>query len=470
MMSSFDQAKLIDESKELFRVLFPICRSITGEGVRKSLSILKKFVEFDLKEIPSGTPCYDWIIPDEWNINDAYVKDSQGNKIIDFNQNNLHVVSYSIPLNQTMSFNELDQHLHTLPNLSDAIPYRTSYYKKDWGFCMTHNQYKKMNRKEKYQVVIDSTLKPGRLNYGEFVLEGDSGFEFLFSTYCCHPSMANDNLSGLILWALLLRELKHQKTRHSYRFIVVPETIGSIAYLHNNEKEMKNVSGGFILTCTAGPNNFSYKKTFQNNHFIDQITLATLTDLRLEHTIYPFDIRGSDERQYSSPFFRIPMGTICRDKYHEFDFYHTSKDNLEFIKHHNLIEMLSLYSKIIENLEKTSLVDLNNAKTSETRSLTSSHIYRSLHPYCEPMLSKRGLYPSLGGSIRQNVIENKNVTDKSETELSDAINWVLFYADGVTSIEQISKICGISFDVLLKAANILIDTKLLERTDHKSIT
>lgn len=213
------------EVDDLLKRLFPICRSITGNGVRKTLSILKEITNFDIHEVSSGTKCYDWIVPDEWNINDAYVKNSSGKKLVSFQENNLHVVNYSIPIDKKMTFNELKNHLHTLKNLPDAIPYITTYYKKDWGFCITYNHYKNFHEDEIFHVLIDSSLKPGSLTYGEQMIKGDSGVEFLFSTSCCHPSLANDNLSGLVLWVLLLRELKMMKTRHTYRFVVSLETI-----------------------------------------------------------------------------------------------------------------------------------------------------------------------------------------------------------------------------------------------------
>jgi len=462
VFSEIDKEKIIEETKNLLNELFPICRSITGDGVRKSLSILKSIIDFEIKGIPSKTQCYDWTVPNEWNINDAYVKNSAGQKIIDFKKNNLHVVGYSIPINRTMSFSELDEHLHTLPKLSDAIPYRTSYYKQDWGFCLSQIEYEQMNKNDTYQVLIDSSLYPGKLNYGESIVKGISDHEFLFSTYCCHPSMANDNLSGLVLWALLLRILKNKKTIHSYRFIAVPETIGSISYLHKHQNEMKKILGGFILTCTGGPENFSYKQTYLENHLIDKTVQDTFKELTIDPIIYPFDIRGSDERQYSSPFFRIPIGTICKGKYHEYDYYHTSKDDLAFVDPENIVKTLFVYLKIIDNLEKTKSFSKNNANQNNMYHNSNSTIFKSLHPYCEPMLSKRGLYPTLGGSIRQKISSTKSSSD-IENDIFDAISWILFYSDGYTSINDISKKTKIPESVLNEAGKKLVNAKLLEK-------
>lgn len=343
--------RLVKEADELLHRLFPICRSITGDGVRQTLSILQKVSNFDLKEIRSGRPCYDWTIPEEWNIKDAYIEDSDGKRVIDFRISNLHVVSYSIPIDRKMDFGELRGHLHTLPGLPDAIPYRTSYYNRDWGFCLSYNQLKRMDNNKRYHVVIDSTLKPGSLTYGESLIKGSGKGEFLFSTYCCHPSLANDNLSGQVLWALLLRELRARKLKYSYRFLIAPETIGAIAYLSHNESAIKNLSGGFVITSVAGPGKFGYKHTYLGNHFIDKAVEENFNKSGIDYVSYPFDVNGSDERQYSSPYFRIPIGTICKDKYYEYDYYHTSLDDLDFISAENLVETLTLYLSTIDKIE-----------------------------------------------------------------------------------------------------------------------
>lgn len=442
---------IIKDSENLLKRLYPLCRSITGEGVRKTLKILQEIVEFEIHEIPSGTKCFDWIVPDEWNIFDAYILDSCGNKIIDFTKNNLHIVNYSSPFEGILSFNDLKSHLFTLPELPDAIPYRTSYYNFDWGFCMPHRQYLAMDPKEQYFVKIDTSLTPGSLTYGDSIIYGDSGYQFLISTYCCHPSLANDNLSGIILWTLLLREFKKRKMRHSYRFVIVPETIGSIAYLSLNESIMKQNDGGFVITTVAGPGQFGYKQSYQKNSIIDRVVYQTMKELCIDYVLYPFDINGSDERQYSSPFFRIPIGTICKDKYYEYPYYHTSLDNLDFISSSNLIQTLMIYIHTIENLEK-------------------NRTYRTLNPKCEPQLGKRGLYPKLGGQIKQSTsLLSKSIEKKYQLNENviitqkdiDLIGWLMFDSDGKTSLLDIAEKRGLSIRDLYYAADKLLLNNLI---------
>jgi aminopeptidase-like protein len=286
-----------------------------------------------------------------------------------------------------------------------------------------------MERGERYHVRIDSGLKPGFLTLGDTCIGGTSGTEFLISTYCCHPSLANDNLSGIVLWALLLRELKARKMRHSYRFVIAPETIGAIAYLAQNEPAMRRVSGGFVITTVAGPGAFGYKQSFRGNSIIDRVVYRTFKELDLEYIPYSFDINGSDERQYSTPFYRIPTGTICKDKYYEYPYYHTSLDNLGFISAENLVETLMLYLHSIEKLE----LDVT---------------YRSLNPWCEPQLGKRGLFPGLGGQIKQNVTISPEPAEKKyrlDEQLTitqkdiDMMVWIMFESDGKTSILDIAE-------------------------------
>ena len=421
---------LITEAEGLLEELFPICRSITGDGVRKTLARLAEVAEFDIKEIPSNTVCYDWVVPPEWNITAAYVKDSSGSKIIDFAENNLHLVSYSVPIRETMTYSKLEKHLHYLPEMPNAIPYRTSYYDRDWGFCLPYEQFQRLDKTADYEVVIDSSLTEGSMTYGEAFIQGQTNQEFLISTYCCHPSLANDNLTGPILWTLMLRELRTLQPLHSYRFIIVPETIGAIAYLAQNEEAMKALAGAFIPTTVAGPDGFGYKQSFLGDHLIDRVVRRTYEELDLAYTEYPFDINGSDEAHYSSPYFRIPVGTICKSKYYEYDNYHTSLDNLDFVSAEFLVDSLKLYLLAIEKLEINST-------------------FRSLNPYSEAMFGKRGLYPKLGGHIKQKAV-SKNIphsdrqykisTDQSMygNEL-DAMRWLMFYGDGNTPILDISE-------------------------------
>ena len=449
----------------LTKKLFPICRSITGNGVRQSLKILNDVSTFPTYEIPSGTKCFDWIIPDEWNIEDAFIENENGQKIIDFKNNNLHVLNYSTPVDTTLNFDELKNHLHTNPDIPDAIPYRTSYYKRNWGFCLSHNQFLKIDKTSDYHVVINSSLNSGSLTYGEFLIKGDSKSEFIFSTYCCHPSLANDNLSGMILWILLLKYLKEKKTKFSYRFLIMPETIGPIAYLSKHENHLSNISGGFVLTCLGGPSNFSYKSTFLENHRIDQIVQDTLDELKIQFQKFPFSIRGSDERQFSSPGFRIPMGVLCKDKFHEFDYYHTSLDNLDFISTDNILLSFFVYTRIIDSLEKLDEISVKPANPTLNNDISKSKfpIFKSKNPKCEPMLSKRGLYPNLGGSLKHSKNTLQSMLD-TEKNLELVLN-SLFYSDGETTIEKISLKSNLPEDELYECSKKLVDIDLLERND-----
>ena len=426
---------------DLLRRLFPLCRSITGDGVRQTLAILNEYADFAIKEYPSGTQVYDWTIPDEWNISDAYIADGSGARVVDFRENNLHVVGYSHPLRARMSFAELEPHLHSLPELPDAIPYRTSYYKEDWGFCLSEHQKSALDRDAEYEVVIDCKLEPGHLILADAVLEGTSGQEFLISAYCCHPSMANDNLSGLIAATLLYATLGKRRLRHSYRFLVAPETIGAITYLAHNEKQMKSSAGGFVLSCCGGPGPSGYKETFLGDHLIDRAIAQGFRDKGVEPVRYPFVPDGSDERQFSSPGFRIPVATITKDKYYEYDYYHTSLDGLDFVKAENIVVSYELYLAAIDILEGNRTV-------------------RSTQPHGEARLDRHGLYPRTGGSLNQRVDNGEN--KKAIENQVDLITWILFLADGGHDLLSIAERSGFSFDSVAAAADLLRERALLE--------
>ncbi len=451
-----DWEALTEQADSLLRHLFPICRSISGKGLRDTFHHLQQVAPFEIHEVPSGTACFDWVIPDEWNVREAYIEDLQGRRVIDFQASNIHLVNYSAPFEGELSFDELASHLYTLPDLPTAIPYRTTYYNRTWGFCLSHQQFRKLNRKVRYHIRVDTSLTPGALTYGETILHGSSGQEFLITTYACHPSLANDNLSGVVLWALLLSELRRHPVRHSYRFVIAPETIGALAYISQNESAVKGLKGGFVATTVAGPGPFGYKCTWQGNALIDRIVRLTFRDLDLKYTEYPFEINGSDERQYSTPGLRIPVGTICKDKYYEYPYYHTSLDNLDFISAASLVETLKLYLLAIEKLEQ-------------------NRTYLSLNPIGEPMLGKRGLYPKVGGSIKQKAADSstshleRSYTVDPENILYgnelDAIRWILFYADGKTPLLDIAEKTGLPMRQLFEVAEKLLAHKLLEVVD-----
>jgi aminopeptidase-like protein len=437
-------AELFDLTKRLF----PITRSITGNGVRESLKIVQEYVpDFKIREFPSDTPVYDWTIPKEWNIEEAFIADTNGHRIINFEDNGLHVMGYSTPINEKLSFGELLPHLHSLPNLPKAIPYRTSYFKEDWGFCLSQDQLNSFDQNAEYHVVIKATLEPGHLTLADSILNGTSDQEFLISTYCCHPWMANDNLSGIVVTTFLHRWLAQNQTRHSYRFVILPETIGAITYLAHNEVEMKNINGGFVISCCGGPGQISYKDTFLGNHLIDRAAKIAFRDAGVEPWLRPFAPDGSDERQYSMPAFRIPVATISKDKYYDYDFYHTSLDNLDFVTGDNLLQTLSLYIDCIKMLE-------------------CNATYKSLMPYCEPQLGKRGLYPQTGGAIKQSS-RDPNTTANVEAQV-DALTWVMFLADGSMDLLDMAERSNQPFSNLLKAAQDLIAHDLIQELPSKA--
>ena len=428
---------VISEIDHYLKRLFPITRSITGNGNRETLRILQEIVPLTIHEVPSGTQVYDWTIPDEWNIRDAWIAAPDGRRIVDFKDSNLHVVSYSEPIERKLTWEALRSHLYTHPELPDAIPYRTSYYKRGWGFCVTHEQYQELETlKGPFEVVIDSTLQSGSLTYGEYLLPGQSNQEMLISTYICHPSMANDNLSGMVMTAFLAREIiKLKRMKRGFRFIWVPETIGAIAYCALNEAAMKLIRIGLVVTCVGGPGRFGYKQSYDFNHSINAVIEEVFTEAHIDFLTYPFDIHGSDERQYSSQGFRINVTSITKDKYYEYPFYHTSLDDLSFVDSRNMVQNLKLYLKVIERLSQES-------------------VYQNRYPKCEVMLSKHQLYPVIGG---YQVPENEGLTEL------DLVLWLLWLCDGETGIYQIARHLGVTEDRLAPILDALCQKKVLER-------
>lgn len=405
-------ADLLAEIKAYLKRLFPICRSITGNGNRETLRILQELVPLTINEVPSGSTVYDWIIPDEWNIRDAWISAPDGRRIVDFNANNLHIVSYSEPQRGTFTWDELQPHLHIHSELPAAIPYRTSYYKRNWGFCLTMAQYRELEQLGgPFEVVIDSTLEPGSLTYGELLLPGKSKHEILLSCYICHPSMVNDSLSGVLLTAFLARDLMGRTNRrYSYRIVFVPETIGAIAYCAQNEATMQQIDTGLVITTVGGPGKFGYKQSFAKDHAINRLIEEVFAEAGVDYITYPFDIHGSDERQYSSQGFGINVATICRDRYYEYQQYHSSLDDFEFVNARQISETLSLYLHLIDKLE-------------------TRRIYRNRMPHCEVMLSRHDLYPTNGGALMP------EFGGRSELDL---ILWLLFMCDGKRSLADIS--------------------------------
>lgn len=373
---------------KLCKELFPINRSLTGKGIRETLNILQRELPtLNIFEVPSGTKCFDWTIPKEWNIKEAYIIDPDGNKICDFKDNNLHLVGYSIPVNQNMSLDELDKYLYSLPELPQAIPYITSYYKERWGFCISHNERVKLKDGE-YKVYIDSTLEDGSLTYGELLIKGKSKEEIFFSTYVCHPSMGNNELSGPTVLTYLAKYIQSLKNkRYSYRIIFIPETIGSIMYLSKNLEDMKkSIIAGFNVTCVGDNDEYSYLPSRDGNTLADKVALHVLKHMSFEFKQYSFLDRGSDERQYCSPGVDLPVCSIMRTKYGEFEEYHTSLDNLDYISSEGLNGAYAVYIRVIEALE-------------------NSYKYMSTN-LCEPQLGKRGLYPTISTKDTHETVKN----------------------------------------------------------------
>lgn len=413
---------------ELISVLFPITRSITGNGVRETLSILRQHIPLQVREVPSGTQVFDWTVPNEWNIRTAYVKNSAGEKIIDFMKNNLHVLSYSSPVSKTVSLSELKEHLFTDPLHPDWVPYRTSYYAENWGFCVSHAQYTGLQEGD-YDVVIDSSLESGHLTYGEYFIPGATSREILISTHICHPSLCNDNLSGIVLAVYLAKQVALLPRRYSYRFLFIPGTIGSITWLSLNEKRLPMIKHGLVAACLGDPGKFTYKKSRQGNAEIDRAVAHVLRSSGRDYEVQEFIPFGYDERQYCSPGIDLPAGCLMRTPHGRYPEYHTSADSLEFVRPECLSESLSLYQSVLDLLE-------NNRR------------YISLNQKCEPQLGKRGLYDAIGGQ-----------QGRKERQL--AMLWVLNLSDGQNTLLDIAERSGLAFTMIRDVAEILVENRLL---------
>jgi len=399
---------------QLLERLFPICRSITGEGVRASLAVLQEHIPLVIHEVPSGTRVFDWTVPKEWNIRGAYILDPEGRRIVDFAENNLHVVGYSVPVDTTVSLAELQEHLHSIPDQPDAIPYVTSYYEERWGFCLPHRQRCRLVD-GLYRVVIDSDLRDGSLTYGDLLIPGESEDEVLLSTYICHPSMANNELSGPVVTAWLAKWILSQPRRLSYRIVVAPETIGALTYLNLHLEHLKrHVVAGFVVTCVGDDGPFSYLSSRYATSLADRVALNILKSRRPEFVRYSFLERGSDERQYCSPGVDLPVVSVMRSKYGTYPGYHTSLDDLNFVSPAGLRGSFEVLRDCLRLLER-------------------NKVYRAT---CigEPFLSARNLYPTL--STRGLRADVKPMMD------------VLAYADGTTDVVSLRDIIDVPADDL----------------------
>ena len=432
---SFDKPLIDDVGAEMFALaanIYPFCRSITGNGVRQTLREVGAHIPLDIHEVPTGTAVLDWTIPREWNIRDACIKNERGEKIVDFNQSNLHVMSYSVPVQRRMSLAELKQHVYTLPDQPDLIPYRTSYYAENWAFCMPHRQFEAL-RDETYEVLIDSSLTEGHLTYGEYLHKGETEDEFLLSAHVCHPSLANDNCSGIALLTHLAKRISRLRTRYSYRFLFAPGTIGAITWLARNEDLAHRIKHGIVVSMVGDRGGPTYKKSRRGNTEIDRAMIHSLGHSGLTPTIEEFSPYGYDERQYCSPGFNLPVGLFSRSKFGAIPEYHTSADNLDFIRPEALGESYRLVSEAIGAIE-------------------GNGVYCNTVPKGEPQLGKRGLYGAIGG-------------DKDAAAANMAMLWILNLSDGTNSLLDIAERANLPFAVVQRTAKLLGDHGLLKPFD-----
>jgi aminopeptidase-like protein len=423
-----DTGAIGSEAYELMQRLFPLCRSLTGNGVRATFDVLAEHVALERTEIASGTEVFDWTVPDEWNIRDAYIAKPDGTRVVDFRDSNLHVVSYSEPVRARMSLEALRERLHTLPDQPDLIPYRTSYYNRTWGFCLSHRQLSELEPGE-YDVVIDSTLQPGNLTYAEVRLQGESDDEVLISTYVCHPSLANDNLSGIAVVTMIAKQLSQRQLRNSYRFVFAPGTIGPLSWLRGNLDGLDRIKHGLTVSCIGDSGGFTYKQSRRGNTGVDRAAALALRDCAAPHTIVDWEPWGGDERQFCSPGFDLPVGCLMRTPHGGFEGYHTSADSLDRISRDSLGESVRVCLDLIEVLE-----------TNQT--------FQNLSPRGEPQLGRRGLYRSTGGAV---------ATPDDER----ALLWVLNLSDGSASLAEVAGRSGLPYAVIARAAERLQQAGLL---------
>lgn len=431
-MAEFYKMKDLGQRMHAFIAqLYPICRSITGDGVRETLRLVREQIPIELHEVPTGAEVLDWTVPREWNIRDAWIKNAAGERLVDFRQLNLHVVSYSVPLRKRMSFGELKEHLFTVEGEPGLVPYRTSYYEETWGFCLSQNQLAQFQHGEEYEVCIESSLDPGNLTYGEYHLEGDTREEVLISCHICHPALANDNLSGIALAVELARSLANAPRRYSYRFLFIPGTIGSITWLAQNEERVSAIRHGLVLTNVGDVAPITYKKSRRGDAEIDRAFAHLLRHSGEPYQVIDFYPYGYDERQYCSPGFNLAVGTMMRSRHGTFREYHTSADNLDFVRPDALADSFSKVAAVLEILEH-------------------NRVYLNRHPKGEPQLGRRGLYEGLGAG-------------ESRRAQAIALLWTLNLSDGDHSLLAIAERAELPYAAIKTAAESLVAAELLRQ-------
>jgi aminopeptidase-like protein len=422
------------EMYELIRELYPICRSLTGDGVRRTLEIISREAPFELTEIPTGTQVFDWTVPPEWNVRQGWIADASGRRLVDFRDCNLHVLGYSVPVRARVSLEDLRPHLFTLPDRPAWIPYRTSYYDENWGFCLSHRNLESLAEGE-YDVCIDASLQDGHLTYAELLLPGASSTEVLISSYICHPSVCNDGLSGVALVTMLAKHLGSLPRRYSYRFLLSPGTIGPLAWLSRNEERLPLIRHGLVASCVGDSGMVTYKKSRRGNAEVDRAAVNVLRHAGNEYRIDEFQPWGGDERQFCSPGFDLPVGALMRTPPGEFDEYHTSADDLSFVQPEFLGDSFEKYLQVVQVLEGNGL-------------------YLNLHPKGEPQLGRRGLYRAISAGA------------PTSDELAErALLWVLNLSDGAYSLLDISERSDLPFQLIREAADRLLGQDLLRELD-----
>jgi aminopeptidase-like protein len=420
-----------EELYKLVAELYPTCRSITGDGVRRTLEVVDREIGLVVHEVPSGTAVFDWTVPREWNIRDAWVADAAGERVIDFRASNLHVMGYSVPVRATMPLAELKRHLFTLPEHPDWVPYRTSYYAERWGFCASQRLVDSLPEGD-YEVCVDATLADGHLTYGEHVVPGETDDEVLVTCHVCHPSLANDNLSGIAVATRLAGLLGQGRPRYTHRFLFIPGTIGSITWLARNEDRVGRIRHGLVLACVGDPGRLTYKRSRRGDTEIDRAVAHVLASSGRPHELQDFSPYGYDERQFCSPGFDLPVGCLSRTPYGRYPEYHTSADDLDLVGPEQLQDSLETCWEVLQVLD-------------------GNRRYLNLNPKCEPQLGRRGLYGSIGGR-----------SDAEERQM--AMLWVLNLSDGDHSLLDVADRAGLPFPLVAEVAGTLEDAGLLRRT------